>query len=57
MEQRMKVASVVGLARTLAAWTILSALVFTFGFRSLTDFHELQLEDQLAAEFCRQVPQ
>lgn len=51
----MNGASVVGLARTVAVWTILSALVFTFGFRSLTDFHELQLEGQLAGEFCRQV--
>jgi len=55
MEQRMNVASVVGLARTLGAWTILSALVFAFGFKFLTDFHELQPEDQLTAEFCRQV--
>jgi hypothetical protein len=52
----MKVARVAGLARTLGAWAILSALVFTFGFKSLTDFRELQLEDQLTAEFCRQVP-
>jgi len=55
MEQRMNGARVAGLARTLGAWTILSALVFTFGFKFLTDFHELQLEDQLTAEFCRQV--
>ena len=36
----MNGASVVGLARTVAAWTILSALVFTFGLELLTDFRE-----------------
>jgi hypothetical protein len=56
MEQRMNGASVVGLARAVGAWTILSALVFTFGFKFLTAFHELRLEAQLTAEICRSVP-
>lgn len=51
----MSAASVVSFSRTVGAWTILSALVFTFGFKFLTDFHELQLEAQLPAEICRQV--
>jgi hypothetical protein len=55
MEQGMSAASVVSFSRTVGAWTILSALVFTFGFKFLTDFHELQLEAQLPAEICRQV--
>jgi hypothetical protein len=56
MERRMNMASVAALARTVGAWTILSALVFTFGFKFLTNFQDLQLEGQLTAEICRPVP-
>jgi hypothetical protein len=56
MEQGVKVASVVSLARTVGAWTILSAVALSFGVHLLASFGESRTENWSSAELCRSAP-
>jgi hypothetical protein len=56
MEQGMKAARVVSLARTVGAWTILSAIALSFGVQLLAGFGESRTEDWPSAELCRSAP-
>jgi hypothetical protein len=56
MEQGMKVASVVSLARIVGAWTILSAVALSFGVQLLAGFGESRTENWSSAELCRSAP-
>jgi hypothetical protein len=56
MEQGVKVARVVSLARTVGAWTILSAVTLSFGVQLLAGFAESRTENWSSTELCRSAP-
>jgi hypothetical protein len=49
----MSAASVVSVARTVGAWTILSAMTLSFSVQFLTGLHESRTENWPSTEFCR----
>jgi hypothetical protein len=52
----MKVASVVSLARTVGAWTILSAVTLSFGVKLLAGFGDSSTENWSSAKLCSSAP-
>jgi hypothetical protein len=56
MEQGMKVARVASFARTVGAWTILSAVTLSFSVRLLAGFGESRAGNWSSAELCRSAP-